>query len=58
MGEWKGLLRPAVYFNHLVELEEVKGLPRATFNNQKNRRNGKGRGCLESPFEIIKKLKL
>ena len=35
MGEWKKLPRPALCFNHLVEMGEVKVMFRATSNYHK-----------------------
>jgi hypothetical protein len=38
----------------LVEIGEEKGLPRATFKYHKIEEYERGRGCLKSPFDVIK----
>ena len=50
MAQWKGLPPPALYFNHLVEMEEVKGLPRATFNYHKNIKIGRKGAASNHPL--------
>jgi hypothetical protein len=33
---------------------EEKGLPRATFKYNKKEEKWRGRGCLKSPFDVVK----
>ena len=50
MGKWKGLPRTALCFIHLVEMGEVKGLPRATSNYHKIEEMGGGGAASNHPL--------
>ena len=50
MRGWKCLPQPALCFNDLVEMEEVKGLPRTTFNYNKIEEMGGKGAALNRPL--------